>query len=231
MSVVALVLGAGQGARLARGVPKAQVSVAGRSLLAWSASALGAAPEVDAVLCVVAPGGAEELERVRLDWTGPARLLEPTPGGDRRQASVLRGLEAAAEQEPGVAWVLVHDAARCLVEAADAAAVLLAARETGAALPVVPVNDTLKELDGSRVARTLPRERVGRAQTPQAFRHALLLEALRKAERDGFVATDCSSAVERLGTEVRTCAGREANFKVTHPEDLERAENRLGARK
>ena len=72
--------------------------------------------------------------------------------------------------------------------------------------------------------RTLPRERLVRAQTPQAFRLALLREALEKARRDGFEGTDCASLVERLGAEVAVCAGRSQNFKVTRPEDLQRAE-------
>ena len=96
--------------------------------------------------------------------------------------------------------MLVHDAARCLVEPADASAVLDAARATGAALPVLPASDTVKWLDGARVERTLERARIGLAQTPQAFRIETLREALEKAERDGFEGTDCASLVERLGS-------------------------------
>jgi len=124
----------------------------------------------------------------------------------------------------------VHDAARCLVEPADASAVLAAARTTGAALPVLPASDTVKWLDGDRVERTLERARVGLAQTPQAFRIEVLREALEKAERDGVEGTDCASLVERLGVEVRTSRGRAGNFKVTHPDDLMRAEALLAAR-
>jgi 2-C-methyl-D-erythritol 4-phosphate cytidylyltransferase len=108
--------------------------------------------------------------------------------------------------------------------------VLAAARVTGAALPVLPASDTLKLLDGARVERTLERARIGLAQTPQAFRVEVLREALEKAERDGFEGTDCASLVERLGVEVRTSPGRAANFKVTHPDDLVRAEALLAAR-
>jgi 2-C-methyl-D-erythritol 4-phosphate cytidylyltransferase/2-C-methyl-D-erythritol 2,4-cyclodiphosphate synthase len=151
-------------------------------------------------------------------------------GGARRQDSVARGLEAGRRARPELDWVLVHDAARCLVEPADASAVLAAARATGAALPVLPASDTVKWLDGGRVERTLERARVGLAQTPQAFRVEVLREALEKAERDGVEGTDCASLVERLGVEVRTSRGRAENFKVTHPEDLARAEALLAAR-
>ncbi|MCP4002685.1 MAG: 2-C-methyl-D-erythritol 4-phosphate cytidylyltransferase [bacterium] len=222
MSVVALVLGAGQGTRLAQGMPKATVELAGRSVLEWSAGALGRARDVDAVLPVVPPG-ASGFEALSARWDGPAKLLPPTPGGASRQQSVACGLRAACSVS-NFEWVLVHDAARCLVLPADAEAVLEAARSTGAALPVIPASDTVKLLDGERVERTLDRSTLGLAQTPQAFRVSILSEALAKAERDGFLATDCSSAVERLGVEVRTSMGRSGNWKLTHPEDLPRAE-------
>ena len=83
---------------------------------------------------------------------------------------------------------------------------------------------TLKELAGDQVAQTLERSHLAFSQTPQAFRFTVLEEALEKAERDGFQGTDCSSLVERIGVEVRTCPGRVENFKLTYPEDLVRAE-------
>jgi len=230
MRALALVLAAGQGVRLGREVPKGFVRLRGRSLLEWSAAALARAPEVAAVLCVVPAGAGAEVAALRASFAGPAALLEPVTGGARRQDSVARGLEAGMAARPDLEWVLVHDAARCLVEPADASAVLAAARATGAALPVLPASDTVKWLDGARVERTLERARIGLAQTPQAFRAEVLREALEKAGRDGFEGTDCASLVERLGVEVRTSAGRALNFKVTHPEDLLRAEAVLAAR-
>jgi 2-C-methyl-D-erythritol 4-phosphate cytidylyltransferase len=230
MEVVALLLAAGRGERLAAGRPKAQVQLAGRSLLDWSARALGRAAGVDAVLPVIDPGAERDLAEIRSRWQGPARLLSAAPGGATRQDSLLCGLDALAREASSASWVLVHDAARCLVGPADAESVLAAARAAGAAIPVVPLEDTVKELDGPRVLRTLPRERLARAQTPQAFRLALLREALEKARRDGFEGTDCASLVERLGVPVAVCPGRSQNFKVTRPEDLVRAEALLRAR-
>jgi 2-C-methyl-D-erythritol 4-phosphate cytidylyltransferase / 2-C-methyl-D-erythritol 2,4-cyclodiphosphate synthase len=230
MRALAVVLAAGQGVRLGRNVPKGFVRLRGRTLLAWSAAALGRAPEVAAVLCVVPGDAPEALASLREAFAGPAELLAAVAGGARRQDSVARGLEAGRRLRPDLDWVLVHDAARCLVEPADASAVLAAARATGAALPVLPASDTIKWLDGDRVERTLERARVGFAQTPQAFRVEVLREALEKADRDGVEGTDCASLVERLGVEVRTSRGRAENFKVTHPEDLARAEALLAAR-
>lgn len=229
MDAVAIVLGAGRGERLGAGAPKGLVEVAGRTLLEWSARALATARGVDGVLCVV-PAGAESRLRAALaqGWPGPARLEFPVAGGETRQASLAAALRVVAGS--AYSFALVHDAARCCVRASDAEAVLAAAREGGAAISVVPVAETVKRVQGGVVAETLPRAALALAQTPQAFRLALLREALEKAERDGFEGTDCASLVERLGVPVRVCPGRPENLKVTRPEDLERAEAQLRAR-
>jgi 2-C-methyl-D-erythritol 4-phosphate cytidylyltransferase len=182
------------------------------------------------VLPVVPEGADGALEELRRDWSGSAELLGAVSGGETRQDSVACGIRALARVVENAEWVLVHDAARCLVLPEDAEAVLACARETGAAIPVVPVADTVKEVEGERVVRTLDRSRLVATQTPQAFRVSLLREALEKAERDGFLGTDCASLVERLGVAVRTTPGRPENYKVTGPSDLERAVDVLRAR-
>jgi 2-C-methyl-D-erythritol 4-phosphate cytidylyltransferase/2-C-methyl-D-erythritol 2,4-cyclodiphosphate synthase len=223
MRALAVLVAAGQGARLGVPVPMGLVRLRGRSLVEWSAAALGRCPAVAAIVPVLPAG---------TDLALPAPCLAAVPGGARRQDSVSAGLAAGMAARPELEWVLVHDAARCLVLPEDASAVLEAARATGAALPVVPAADTPKWLapEGGRVERTLERARLAFAQTPQAFRASVLREALDKAERDGVEGTDCASLVERLGVEVRVCAGRAENFKVTRPEDLARAEAVLAAR-
>ncbi len=116
-------------------VPKALVEVGGRSLLHWSVGALASAPSVDAVHCVVPAGYEPALDPLRAAWGALGRLLEAIPGGATRQASVRAGLAAVRTE-----WVLIHDAARCFVEVRDAEQVLAAARETGAAIPVIPIS-------------------------------------------------------------------------------------------
>ena len=130
--------------------------------------------------CVVPAGYEPALDPVRAAWGALGRLLEAIPGGATRQASVRAGLAAVRTE-----WVLIHDAARCFVEVRDAEQVLAAARETGAAIPVIPISDTIKEIDGDRVVRTFNRARLVQVQTPQAFRTSVLREAHEKAERDG----------------------------------------------
>jgi 2-C-methyl-D-erythritol 4-phosphate cytidylyltransferase len=148
-------------------------------------------------------------------------------GGEDRQASVAAGLAALGE----VDLVLVHDAARPLVEEATVAAVIEAAAKSGAAVPALPIHDTVKEVGGEgRVKATPPRAALVLAQTPQGFRADLLRRAHAEAQAAGVRATDDASLVERLGEPVVVVPGRRANFKITTREDLLIAEAILQAR-
>jgi len=229
MQVVALVLGAGRGERLGAGMPKGLVPLRGRTPVEWSARALARVGGVISVQPVLPASHLRALDEIRSSWLEPAPLAPAVAGGATRQRSVALGLEAVRSHSPQAEWVLVHDAARCLVEPGDGDRVLAAALATGAALPVIPVADTVKRLQEGRVIETVERASLGLALTPQAFRVELLAEALDKAEREHFEGTDCASLVERLGVEVRTCPGRAANFKLTGPEDWLRAEALLAA--
>ena len=235
-----LLLAAGEGRRMGAAMPKAFLSLGPETVIERSARQLAGSPRVCAMIPVVPPVDADAdrgatsssspssssscvaraLARLAQRWTGPAALLPAVTGGATRQESVANGLRALRAARPDIEWVLVHDAARCMVEPADVDAVLAAAEATGAAIPVVPVVDTIKELRGDRIVRTADRSRLARAQTPQAFRVELLERALRDADAAGFLGTDCASLVERLGLTVRTCPGREANLKLTTPADL-----------
>ena len=153
------------------------------------------------------------------------KLVAVVPGGERRQDSVLQGLKQAPEGFDGV--VLVHDAARPLVDVALVEAVAREAAGAGAALPVLPVVDTVKRVRDGLVVETLDREELGAAQTPQGFRFALLVEAYEAARRDRVTLTDEAMAVERLGAPVRAVPGSPRNRKITTPEDLAWAEGVL----
>jgi 2-C-methyl-D-erythritol 4-phosphate cytidylyltransferase len=135
---------------------------------------------------------------------------------------VLEGLKQAPDGFDGV--VLVHDAARPLVEPELVAAVVAKARELGAALPVLALPDTVKRVSQGRVAETLDRAELFGAQTPQGFRFSLLVRAYEEAFRDRVTVTDEAMAVERLGEPVGVVAGSEANRKLTTPLDLAWAE-------
>lgn len=222
MQSLAILVAAGRGERMGADRPKAFLDLAGEPLLRRAARAFEDAASVAWIVAVV-PEGEVERSRVLL---GPVRkLLAVVAGGERRQDSVLEGLKQAPAGFDGV--VLVHDAARPLVDAALVEAVAREAAAGGAALPVVPVVDTVKRVRDGRVVETLDREELGAAQTPQGFRLALLAEAYEAAFRDRATVTDEAMAVERLGAPVRAVPGSARNRKITTPEDLAWAEGVL----
>lgn len=138
-------------------------------------------------------------------------------GGRRRQDSIWRGLQ---EVSPETEMVCIHDGVRPFVTRELFEAVLRAALRHGAAVPVIPLTDTLKEISGGLIRRTIPRDNVGRAQTPQIFRRPLIMEAYRKARALGVEATDDAGLLELLGEKICAVAGSASNIKITNPLDL-----------
>lgn len=205
MEVSVLIPAAGNGLRLGRG-PKAFLQVGGRTLLEWTLAAFRDAAEV----LVALPPGAEPPKGLK------ALFLE---GGTTRQASVARLLEAAS-----LPLVLVHDVARPFVSRGLVERVLEAARRSGAAVPVLPVPDTLMAPEGEAYGRVVPREAFRLVQTPQGFFTALLREAHAYARRKGLEASDDAQLVQALGYPVALVEGEATAFKITHPQDLVLAE-------
>lgn len=216
MSTIAILVAAGRGERLGAARPKAFLELGGRSLLERSAAAFEAAAGVDGVVAVVPAEQAEEARRL---LAACARLRAVVPGGERRQDSVQAGLAAAQAGPDDV--VLIHDAARPFVEPALIESVAAAAREHGAALPVLALVDTVKRVRDGRVLETLDRDELFGAQTPQGFRLGLLRQALAAAAARGLTLTDECLAVELDGQAVRAVPGSERNRKITTPADLE----------
>ncbi len=182
-------------------------------------------PDVFAVQPVRNPDDADMFDQAVCHLT----YQTPVNGGATRQASVRAGLEALAEHAPDI--VLIHDAARAFVTDQVISRAIDAALITGAAIPVVPVTDTVKLVDASGAIEATPdRARLRIAQTPQAFRFDVILEAHRRAAREGrddF--TDDAAIAEWAGLTVTTFEGDAANMKLTTPEDFAREEARLGA--
>ena len=199
--------------------PKAFLDLGGQSLLLRSALAFEAAPSVQGVVAVVPE---DEIEAASGLLAPVTKLAAVVPGGSRRQDSVLEGLKQVPDDFQGV--VLVHDAARPLVDAALIEAVTRGAEEAGAALPVLPVVDTVKRVRDGWVLETLDRSELGTAQTPQGFRFDLLVSAYEAAFRDRVTVTDEAMAVERLGAPVQAVPGSPRNRKITTAEDLAWAE-------
>ena len=220
---VAVVIGAGEGSRLGRlDRPKAFVSIGGRPMLAWAATAAGACPAVDS-LVVVVPGGWEQEAAQSVEACG--RPFTVIIGGGSRQASVRAALEIV---ERDVRTVVVHDAARPFASTELFTAVLDALDEnTPGAIPVVAVTDTVKRLHDGSVVGTLDREELGLAQTPQAFHADVLRQAHMQACGSDLDLTDDAAVLEAAGYAVRAIAGDPMNIKVTTPSDLARAQTRI----
>jgi 2-C-methyl-D-erythritol 4-phosphate cytidylyltransferase len=226
MKALAILVAAGRGERLGADQPKAFVPLAGQPMLLRAARAFDAAPSVEGIVAVVPP---DRIGAAREMLGGVRKLRDILAGGERRQDSVLSGLQAVPPGFEGV--VLVHDAARPLVEVDLIEAVAKAAGESGAALPVLDLVDTVKRVRDDRVVETLDRSTLALAQTPQGFRVAVLQRAYKAAFRDDITLTDEAMAVERLGEEVVAVSGSARNRKLTTPEDLAWAEALLRGEK
>ena len=225
--VIALIAAAGQGTRLGAEVPKAYVELRGRTLLERSVRALLASGVVDEVIVLVSPDMEPQAARIigRIDTAGAKSATNAVPirlvhGGSERADSVWAGLQAIPDDD---AVVLIHDAARALIPPAMVRDVAKRVLEGApAAVPVVPVADTIKEVAADAVVSTPDRSRLRAVQTPQAFR----LSALRQANLDywaqqpEFTATDDASLMEWHGERVATVPGDTLAFKITAPIDL-----------
>ena len=223
----ALVPCAGVGQRAEAGGPKQYARLAGRSVVAHTLAALAEVAELEATLVVLAPDD-RSFETHAPAFVG-GRAWVARCGGETRAESVARGL--AELRTRGVAeddWVLVHDAARCLVQPSWVRALIAACRaDDVGGLLALPLADTLKQSAGERVACTVPRSGKWLAQTPQMFRLGLLQRALAAA---GPGLTDESSAVEALGLAPRLVPGDIENLKLTWPADFALAARLLETR-
>jgi 2-C-methyl-D-erythritol 4-phosphate cytidylyltransferase len=215
-----LVPAAGSGVRLGPGDPKALRPLAGEPLLVHAVRGLRAAPSVGPVV-VAAPAADVDAVRALL----MAFSVVVVPGGAERQDSVRQALAAL---DPDARLVLVHDAARCLTPVELVESVVAALRGGAqAVVPVLPVADTVKAVDGDRVTATLDRAALRAAQTPQGFQR----DVLERAHASGLpAATDDAGLVAACGGTVTTVDGSPEAFKVTRPLDLLLAEAVLRAR-
>lgn len=220
----ALVPCAGSGSRAGVGGPKQYAPLAGRSVVAHTLAALAAVPRLAGTLVVLAPDD-NAFEAQVPDYRGWVARV----GGPTRASSVLQGLAVlrgrGADDDD---WVLVHDAARCLLRPAWVERLLDACADDGVGgLLALPLADTLKDAVDGRVAATLPRAGKWAAQTPQMFRLGLLQRALLQA---GPAVTDESSAIEALGLAPKLVPGEIENLKLTWPGDFALASRLLETR-
>ncbi len=208
--------------RLRGSLPKQYRTIRGVPMVLRAARPFLAHPEVGRVVLVLPAADVEAPPEFLAGLAGERLVL--APGGATRGDSVASGLARLGGDSP---VVLVHDGARPFVERDVIDAVIRHARQGESAIAAIPLSDTLKETapsDPSRIARTLSRDGLWRAQTPQGFPRAVLLEAYRRAASEGQAGTDDAELVERMGVPVRIVSDSSRNLKITGPEDLALAE-------
>ena len=221
----AIIVAAGRGERF--GAPaKVLADVGGRPMLAWSLDAVADAPSVREVVVVV--GEHTDAPIRALVEGGPWRFpIEIVPGGTKRHDSVMAGVRAASDNAE---IVLIHDAARPLATGELFESCAASARIHGAAIVALPVSDTIKRVRDGEIVETIPRSELWAAQTPQAFRRVLLLDASATAGSRDVEYTDEASLFELLACPVRVVTGMPANLKITHADDLHVADALLRRR-
>jgi 2-C-methyl-D-erythritol 4-phosphate cytidylyltransferase/2-C-methyl-D-erythritol 2,4-cyclodiphosphate synthase len=217
-----LVVAAGSGQRFGGDLPKQYQALAGKPMLRHSLETFATHPGIAGTLVAIHPAQHDLYDAAS---AGIAKLLPPVEGGTTRQGSVLNGLERLVAERPD--YVLIHDAARPLIDAGTIGRTIEALGRHPAILVAVPVVDTIKRGVGERVGDTVDRRDLWRAQTPQAFHFQAILEAHRKVA--GGALTDDAAVAEAAGIPVTFVMGSERNFKVTTQDDMERAERMIGS--
>ncbi|MBL8769050.1 MAG: 2-C-methyl-D-erythritol 4-phosphate cytidylyltransferase [Planctomycetes bacterium] len=217
--VAAIVVAAGSGRRLGAGINKVLLPLARRPILRRSVDALCADPRVMSVRVVIRPEDEADVTQALSGGRWPD--LRCVHGGKERADSVRHGLDAV---DPRAQLVLVHDAARPLLPATVLSAVIDAGLAHGAAIPAVPIADTLKRVRDGIVRETVDRSELAAAQTPQAAKPELLRAAYAQWPADGPPPTDEAQLLERAGVRVAVVAGDATNLKITTAADLALAE-------
>lgn len=221
-AIYALIVAAGRGSRFGGALPKQYLALGGASVLRRAAAALAAHPRIAGVQIVIR----EEDRGLFEEAMAGLALMPPVPGGAERQDSVRLGLEALAPHNP--ALVLIHDGARPFPDAALIDRVIDALDRAPAAIPALPLGDTVKRVVDGQIRETVERAQLWRAQTPQGFHFPAILAAHREAS--GRVLTDDAAVAEAAGLMPLVVMGSEDNLKVTTAEDLAAAERLFWAR-
>jgi len=212
MGYEAIIAAAGRGERLGLGVPKALVKICGKTLVERVVDRFVKFDKIRKIYVAVPPGYEPTIGELLSKYGDRVKVYT---GGTVRQESIYRGLKYISDE-----YVLIHDVARMMVTDKLIERVMHAVTKYDAVVPVIPVRDTIKEVEDGKVLRTLPRERLYIVQTPQGFRTELIVKAYEKAQQEGYHGTDSASLVERYGVDVSTVEGEVSNIKLTYAEDM-----------
>lgn len=227
MSRVAVILvAAGDGTRLGQGIAKALVKIQGRTLLEHALNRILQVKNLSQIVVASHENHVEEFTALGNSVIGNRVQVDYTPGGDSRQGSIYNALQKISSDTE---IVLVHDAARCFAPTELFDRVCASVAEYGfGVVPVLPIADTIKEVEGDVVMGTVNRENLRSAQTPQGFRFSELFENYKKATE---VFTDDAALMQSFGAVIHSVVGDELAFKITHPEDLEYAKSLVSSQR
>ena len=219
MRTAAIIPAAGAGARMGMDKAKQYLDLHGKPLLAVTLEKFQICPAVQGIILVVARDQVEYCTQEIIEPHHLTKVEKVVEGGERRQDSVRFGVEAS---EGRYELILIHDGVRPLIDPKLIEKVVAAGEKERAVITALPVKETVKEVDGKdRVIKTCDRSRLRMVQTPQIFRYEDILEAHRRALREGWEAvTDDALLVEKMGIPVRVIEGSETNIKITTPHDM-----------
>jgi 2-C-methyl-D-erythritol 4-phosphate cytidylyltransferase len=217
---IAVILSAGSGVRFNSTVPKQFLLLNGKPVINYSLKRFQENNSIDRILVVSSP---DNMDRTKELCSGFSKVTEVIAGGKRRQDSVWNGLEWINKNAKGCKLVLIHDSARPLFSSGLIDKLITSASKNGAAIPVIPTDDTIKEKHGDAIKRTLERDNLVRVQTPQVFDLGKIHTAYSKFPKEQ-TATDDAFVAEFFGIKVYTVAGEVSNIKITNPVDLKIAE-------
>ncbi|MDD4899489.1 MAG: 2-C-methyl-D-erythritol 4-phosphate cytidylyltransferase [Candidatus Omnitrophica bacterium] len=213
--VAAIVVAAGKGTRFNSKIPKPLVKLEGQAVIMHSLAVLSRHPDIKEIIVVVNPSNRGGILK-SIEKSAVKKIKALVLGGARRQDSVAYGLRAVSQD---ASHVLIHDAARPLIEANKISAAINAAKKSGGAVLGVPVKDTIKAVDKKNfVKKNIDRSNLWAIQTPQVFKKELIFRAYKKFTKA--TVTDDASLVEKLGKNVSVVFGSYDNIKITTPEDL-----------
>ena len=227
MAVHVLIPAAGTGRRMGAEGNKQYLELGGRPILAHTLARLAALAPVEALHIIVPDEERRFCQEEVVTRFALAKVRGVVAGGAERQDSVRNGLAACGAADDDI--VLIHDGVRPFFPAREIGPLLAAAAAEGAALLAIPAQDTIKEVVGQRVVRTLDRSRLWQVQTPQAFRFAVIRAAHERARQAGHAGTDDAALVEWCGWPVAVVPGSPFNIKLTTPADLALARALLAA--
>jgi len=216
--VSAIIVAAGKGIRMNDPIRKQYLDLAGRPVLAHSVKVFDTCELVDKIFLVIPKEDIEYCQENIVPFMELKNGLTLVPGGEQRQNSVYNGLRA---MDKNTDTVVIHDGVRPFTPPHELNACILGARKFGACILGIPAGDTVKCVGKSGfIEKTLARDSIWLAQTPQAFKYECIMRAHETARRDGYTGSDDASLVERLGAGVKIINGSKNNIKITVQEDL-----------